>query len=111
MKRSKPVQILKIEQRWQKCTIRQKISFYMVTVFLCIFLSALFNVWVANFSLGDFNNILSESSKSSAFVQAIEYESKLFEQFMKKRTAENEQLLKLAMQETEKTVEDRKSVV
>ena len=106
MKRSKPVQILKIEQRWQKCTIRQKISFYMVTVFLCIFLSALFNVWVANFSLGDFNNILSESSKSSAFVQAIEYESKLFEQFMKKRTAENEQLLKLAMQETEKTVEE-----
>ncbi len=106
MKKPRPIQLTKIEQNWQKYTIRQKIGFYMLTVFLCIFLSVLFNIWVASFSLGDFNNILSESSKSSAFVQAIENETKLFEQFMKSRTAENEQLLKLAMQETEKSIRE-----
>ena len=104
MKRPKPVQLTKIEQHWQQYTIRQKITVYMVMVFVCIFLSVLFNIWVAYFSLGDFNNILSESSKSSAFVQAIENESKLFEQFMKDRTEENEQLLNYAMQGTQSVV-------
>ena len=94
----------KIEQRWNGCTIRQKITFYMVTVFLSITLSILFNVWVANFSLGDFNNILSESSQSSTLVQVFENETKLFEQFIKSRTTENQQLLDLAMQETKATV-------
>lgn len=104
MKRPKHIQLTKIEQYWQSCTIRQKIRFYMVTVFLCIFLSVLFNIWVARFSLGDFNNILNESSKSSAFVQAIENETNLFEQYMKDRTPENEQLLNRAMQETRNSV-------
>ena len=47
MERPKPQQLRKIEQRWQECSIRQKITFYMVTVFLCIFLSVLFNIWVS----------------------------------------------------------------
>lgn len=105
MKRPKPVQLRKIEEQWQSCTIRQKITFYMITVFLCIFLSVLFNVWVAYFSLGDFNNILSESSKTSALVQALENETKFFEQYMKNRTEENEQILQLAMKETKNTVD------
>ena len=105
MKSPRTKKLSTIEKYWQECTIRQKITFYMVTVFLCIFLSVLFNIWVADFSLGDFNGILSESSKSSAFVQAIDNESKLFEQYMKNRTEENEQLLKEAMEETKKSVE------
>ncbi len=105
MKRPKPAQLRTIEKLWQKYTIRQKITFFMSTVFLCILLSVLFNIWVAYFSLGDFNDILSEGSKSSAFVQAIENETKLFEQFIKSRTAENEQLLNLAMNETKESIE------
>ena len=105
MERQRPQIFRKIEQRWHDCTIRQKITFYMVLVFFSISLSVLFNIWVANFSLGDFNNILSESSKSSGLVHAIENESKLFEQFIKSRTTENEQLLELAMQETKLAVE------
>ena len=100
MNRLKNVQFGKIAQRWQEMTIRQKIKSYMITVFLCIFISALFNGWSAYFSLGDFNDILSEGSKTSEFVQAIETESKLFEQFMKSRTEENEELLKQAMENT-----------
>ena len=105
MKRPRPVQLRRIEKRWQKYTIRQKIFFYMSTVFLCILISVLFNVWVARFSLGDFNVILRESSQSSAFVQTIENESNLFEQFIKSRTAENGQILKLAMGETKEAID------
>ncbi len=104
MKRPRPVQLRKIEQRWQKYTIHQKIKYYMITVFLCIALSVAFNVWVAKFSLGDFNNILSEGSKSSVFIQSIENETNLFKQYMKDRTNESEQLLNQAMKETEKAV-------
>ncbi len=104
MRRPKSEKLRKIEQRWQKYTIRQKITFYMTTVALCIGLSVLFNIWVASFTLGDFNNILSESSDSSDFVQAIENETKLFEQYVKSRTNENEQLLNVAMQETKEVV-------
>lgn len=106
MERIKLVRFGKIAQRWQKYPIRKKITLYMVAVFLCIFLSILFSAWVAGFSLGDFNDILSESSKSSAFVQAIENESKLFEQYMKQRTEENQQLLTSAMQNTKEAVEE-----
>ena len=81
MKRLRQIQLKKIEQVLQDQTIRKKIKFYMCTVFLCIFVSVLFGIWVACFSLGSFDSILSEGSKTSAFVQAIENESKLFEQF------------------------------
>ena len=106
MNRPRQTPLKRIEQYLQDYTIRKKIRFYMSTVFLCIFVSVLFNIWVAYFSLGSFNSILSESSKTSAFVQAIENESKLFEQFMKSRTTENRQLLNSAMQETRKTIEN-----
>ena len=54
MERPKPQQLRKIEQRWQECSIRQKITFYMVTVFLCIFLSVLFNIWPSYDSTGHY---------------------------------------------------------
>lgn len=104
MKRLRPIQLKRIEQRWQTMTIRQKITTYTVTVFLCIFLSVAFNIWVAKFSLGDFNNILNEGSKSSAFVQAMENESRIFEQYIMTSTKENRQLLEQAMKETESAI-------
>lgn len=104
MGRTKLVQLKKIEQRWKKLTIRQKISFYTATVFLSIFLSVAFNIWVAQFSLGDFNLILDESSKSSMLVHAIENETSLFEQYMKDRTEDNLTLLNEAMLQTEEAI-------
>lgn len=105
MKRSKPIKLRKIEQYLQDYKIRKKIRFYMCTVFLCIFVSVLFNIWVSHFSLGYFNNILSESARTSAFLQAMENESRFFEQYMKSRTKENKLLLDEAMLETKKTIE------
>lgn len=104
MGKQKPVQLRQIEKRWRKLTIRQKITFYTATVFLCIFLSVAFNIWVAQFSLGDFNTILDESAKSSGLVQAIEKETNFFEQYMKGRIEEDRILLNQAMAETKTAV-------
>lgn len=104
MKKLRLKQLKKLAQRWQALTIRQKITTYTVTVFLCIFLSVVFNIWVAKFSLGDFNNILNESSKSSAFAQAMEKESRSFEQYMRSATSENLELLNQAIAQTESAV-------
>ena len=78
----------KIEALWQSLTIRKKIGTFTGMVFLIIFLSMIFDVWVVKFSLTDFNRILEENSTSSNLVQALEKESKLFERYM--RTPEKE---------------------
>ena len=106
MDKTKRLQFRKIGKRWQNMTIRQKIISYTVTVFLCIFLSVAFNIWVAKFSLGDFNNILNESSKSSAFVQAMENENRLFRQYIRNSTEIHRQMLNEAMIETERVVKE-----
>ena len=104
MNKTKLLQFSKIEKLWQNMTIRQKIISYTVTVFLCIFLSVAFNIWVTKFSLGDFNKILNESSKSSAFVQAMENENRLFRQYVRSSTEIHRQMLNAAMAETERVV-------
>ncbi len=106
MKKLRPIQIKFIEQKWKQYTIRQKITFYMAAIFCWIVLSVLFNIWVAQFSLGDFNDILSESSKSSALVEAIENEANLFEQYIKNHTEENWKLLDEAIGVTQETLEE-----
>ncbi len=104
MKKIRLIPFGKIEQRWKNMTIRSKIISYTAAVFLCIFLSVIFNIWVAKFSLGDFNNILKESSKSSAVVQAMEDENRLFKEYIRNSTEVNRQLLNEAMEETKKVV-------
>ena len=106
MRKPKSPGFEKIAQHWQEYPLRKKITLFMAAVFLCIFLSILFSAWVAEISLGDFHEILGNGSKSSAFVQAMNNESRLFEQYMKQRTEENETLLAAAMQETRDAVED-----
>ena len=106
MRKPKSPGFEKIAQHWQEYSLRKKITLFMAAVFWCIFLSVLFSAWVAEVSLGDFHEILGDGSKSSAFVQAMNNESRLFEQYMKQRTEENEKLLAAAMQVTKDAVEE-----
>lgn len=63
--------------------IRQKIGTFTGVVFMIIFLSILFDMLVVRISLSDFNHILEENAKASAFVDAIKTESTVFENYMK----------------------------
>lgn len=96
----------KIEALWQSLTIRKKIGTFTGMVFLIIFLSMIFDVWVVKFSLTDFNRILEENSTSSNLVQALEKESKLFERYMRTPEKETRKELDEAIAETRRAVKD-----
>ena len=69
-----------------------------------IFLSVIFNVWVAKFSLIDFREILEENARSEEAVNALAAESKLFEQYMRGYMEISEEELASVMSRTEKAV-------
>lgn len=58
-------------------------------VVLTISLAALINVFVVNFSLYGFGQILDENARSHAFQEAMEKESETFEIYMRKKSEEN----------------------
>ena len=69
-----------------------------------IFLSVIFNVWVAKFSLIDFREILEENARSEEAVNALAEESKIFEQYMRGYMEIPEEELVKVMGRTEKAV-------
>lgn len=96
----------KIRELWQSMTIRQKIGSFTGVVFLIIVLSVLFDFWVVRFSLSEFNNILDENAKSSAFLDAMEEETVLFEDYIKNSEQGKQLLLESACQRTKEAVEE-----
>lgn len=96
----------KLKKAWYSMTIKRKISVFISAVLLTMALSALLNIWVAKFSVFEFNNILEENAKSSEFVQALEEESKLFSEYVKNPEKENADLLKEATERTSRAVYD-----
>lgn len=94
----------KIRRTWQSLTIRKKIGTFTGTVWLIIFLSVIFDIWVVKFSLVDFNGILQDNAKSSELVQALEEESSLFESYIKSPDEEKSELLGNAIERTREAV-------
>jgi len=90
----------KIKATWQALTIKKKIAAFTGMVFLIISLSVMFDIWVVQFSLIDFNGILQDNAKSSELVQALEHERELFENYIKSNSSEEEIALRDAMQRT-----------
>lgn len=96
----------KIHKNWQNFTIRKKIVTFTGVVVLMIALSLFFDMLIVKYSMVDFNNILNENQKCNDFVQNMEKESELFEQYVKNPIEENRLLLKEAMQQTGEVVHD-----
>lgn len=94
----------KIKQYWAGLTIRKKIAAFTGIVFLIIGISIIFNIWMLVFSLTDFNDILKNNSKCNDFVQAMETETELFEEYIKNPEEEKEKMLDKAMEVTRKSV-------
>ncbi|MCI9372889.1 MAG: histidine kinase [Lachnospiraceae bacterium] len=74
-------------------------------VFLMIFLSVIFNIWVAKFSLFDFREILEENARSEEAVNALAAESKAFEQYMRGYAGISDEELAEVMLRTEKAID------
>ncbi len=89
---------------WLSLTIKKKISFFTGVVFLIIFLSILFDIWIVNFSLNDFQRILENNAKSNDFMDAIEKESDWFEVYIKNPSEENLKKLEDACKQTRQKI-------
>lgn len=96
----------KMKATWQALTIKKKIAAFTGIVFLTISLSVIFDIWVVEFSLIDFNGILQDNAKSSELVQALESERTLFENYRKSKSSEAEKQLEAAVQRTYDAVYD-----
>ncbi len=70
-----------------------------------IFLSVIFNIWVAKFSLFDFREILEENARSEEAVNALAAESKTFEQYMRGYAGISDEELAEVMLRTEKAID------
>lgn len=70
---------------WKSLTIKKKISTFTGVVFVVCLLSVIFDAWVVNFSLTDFNRILDENAQSIHLLQALEEESELFAGYIQNR--------------------------
>ncbi len=70
-----------------------------------IFLSVIFNIWVAKFSLFDFREILEENARSEEAVNALAAESKAFEQYMRGYAGISDEELAEVMLRTEKAID------
>ena len=94
----------RIHLKWQTFTIKNKILAFTGMVFLIISMSVLFNILIVKFSMVDFSDILSENYKCNNFVQAIETEIELFEDYVKDPDEENRRTLDEAIINTKKAV-------
>lgn len=96
----------RISQKWQAFTIKNKIMAFTLVVFLIITLSVLFNILIVKFSMFDFNIILNENYKCNNFVQTMETEIDLFQEYTKNQGDEKRQQLAEAMEATQEAVYD-----
>lgn len=94
----------RLKRGWQSLKIRDKIKLFTRIVFISIFLSTFLAVWEAKYFLVDFSLILNSNSLISDFVQCMEKESDLFEEYIKmgKETT---------YKELEKAIKDTRQIV
>lgn len=91
-------------QRWNALTIRKKIATFTGVVFFVCIMSVIFDAWVVNFSLNDFNRILEDNSKTIELVQRLEDEKETFRDYIKSMDNVTWEMLESVMKETEKTL-------
>ncbi|MFA9379009.1 MAG: sensor histidine kinase [Lachnotalea sp.] len=94
----------KLHAKWISLTIKKKIEVFTGVVFLIIFVSVMFDIWILNYSLNDFKMILEENSQSSDFMDAIEAESSCFKAYIKNPSEENQIQMEIAFDLTSRAV-------
>lgn len=91
-------------ERWKALTIKKKISVFTGVVFIVCLLSVIFDAWVVNFSLTDFNRILDENAQSIQLLQALEEEAEVFAGYIQSREEVSPELFEEATRRAEEAV-------
>lgn len=94
----------KLRELWLSTTLKHKLSLYTAMVILIMASSAVFNVWVMDFTLDGFDEILSDNSRCNDFQQAMELEIDAFESYVRERTEEHWEEYILSCVRTERCI-------
>jgi len=94
----------KLRELWLSTTLKHKLSLYTAMVILIMASSAVFNVWVMDFTLDGFDKILSDNSRCNDFQQAMELEIDAFESYVRERTEEHWEEYILSCVRTERCI-------
>ena len=70
-------------------------------VILIMALSASFNVWITNVSLGSFGGILNDNSRCNDFQEALDQEIRAFEHYVRNADQESRDTYRVACVRTE----------
>ena len=89
---------------WLTISIKKKIGIFAAMVILIMASSAVFNVWVMDFTLDGFDEILSDNSRCNDFQQAMELEIDAFESYVRERTEEHWEEYILSCVRTERCI-------
>ena len=94
----------KLRELWLSTTLKHKLGLYTAMVILIMASSAVFNVWVMDFTLDGFDEILSDNSRCNDFQQAMELEVDAFEAYVRERSDERWEEYVLSCVRTERCV-------
>jgi len=86
---------------WNSLTLKKKNIIFSTVVMSVVLLSMALNLWLVNFCVNDFRKGLEGNAQSSAFMDAIETESRLFLNYIKEPLEENRKELGEACADTE----------
>lgn len=95
-----------IKNLWLSISLKKKLGFYSGMVILVMGLSAVFNMYLSNYVIGNFNVILNDNSKCQELQQAMELETDAFAEFIRERNQENRETYGLACVRTRQCIQD-----
>ncbi len=72
----------RIRTFWETLTIKNKIKYFTVSVFVAIFAAILFDVWIVKLFMMDFNEIMEDNAGSGQIVNAINREIEAFDTYV-----------------------------
>ena len=87
---------------WLTISIKKKIGIFAAMVILIMALSASFNVWITNVSLGSFGGILNDNSRCNDFQEALDQEIRAFEHYVRNADQESRDTYRVACVRTER---------
>ena len=72
----------KIRTFWETLTIKNKIKYFTVSVFIAILAAILFDAWIVKLFMMDFNDIMVDNAGSGMIVNAIDRETEVFDAYV-----------------------------
>ena len=88
-----------LRKLWMTIPIKRKIGIFAAMVILIMALSASFNVWITNVSLGSFGEILNDNSRCNVFQEALDQEIRAFEHYVRNADQESRDTYRVACEE------------